>query len=65
MFKVMMKLCLQGMGCVLGSVLLWAVFLLVVVSLDTCVDGERFDPYSKRPAAGGGVGNSLPPSFGF
>lgn len=61
---VMFKLCLQGVGCVLGSVLLWAAFLLVVVSLDTCVDGERFDPYSKRPA-GGVVGNSLPPTFGF
>lgn len=52
MFMVMFKLCLQGVGCVLGSVLLWAAFLLVVVSLDTCVDGERFDPYSKRPSQG-------------
>jgi len=60
----MVKLLLQGVGCVVGSVLLWAAFLLVVVSLDTCVDGERFDPYGKRPAVGG-VGDSLPPTFGF
>lgn len=45
---VMVKLLLQGAGCVLGSVALWAVFIAVVVSLDTCVDGERFDPYSLR-----------------
>lgn len=48
MFKVMVKLLLQGVGCVVGSVVLWAVFIAVVASLDTCVDGERFDPYGMR-----------------
>lgn len=41
----MAKLLLQGVGCVLGSVALWVVFIAVVVSLDTCVDGHRIDPY--------------------
>lgn len=43
------KLLLQGAGCVLGSVALWVVFIAVVASLDTCVDGERFDPYGMEP----------------
>lgn len=44
-YKVMVKLLLQGVGCVLGSVALWVVFIAVVASLDTCVDGHRVDPY--------------------
>ena len=45
----MVKLLLQGAGCVVGSVALWAVFIAVVASLDTCVDGHRIDPYSMEP----------------
>lgn len=74
---VMVKLLLQGVGCVCGCMVLWGGFFGVLVALNEC---EGYDPYSATPAedevidgleaAGKGevaellCGNTLPPTVG-
>ena len=77
MFHVMLKVFLQGVGCICGCMVLWGGFFGVLVTLNEC---EGYAPYSATPAddavidgleAAGKVevaeqlcGNTLPPTVG-
>lgn len=67
----MAKLMLKSFGCMVGGALLLPLLVLVVVSLDRCVDGRPLDPYSlevpTREEAAEMLAepfNTLPPTFG-
>lgn len=67
----MAKMMLRGFACMIGGALLLPLLVLVVVSLERCVDGRPLDPYSlelpKREEAAEMLAepfNTLPPTFG-